>query len=54
MKSTFHQVPNMKGKRSIQFRCGCCEAFDKRYDYSEQRAIKEMMDEANQQESKNG
>lgn len=26
MKSTFHQVPNMRGKKEYAFRCGCCWA----------------------------
>lgn len=41
MKSTRHQVPDMRGRRTHRFGCGCCEAIDKRAEYEHRRAIAE-------------
>ena len=43
MRSTFHaNIPNMRGRRSYSFSCGCCDAYDKRDDYFRDEAEKEM------------
>jgi hypothetical protein len=35
MKSTFHQIPNMKGKRHYNFGCKCCTAQNFKEHYNE-------------------
>lgn len=44
MKSTFHQVPNMKGKRTHLYGCRCCAAQDFREDYFEKLDLLELVD----------
>ena len=47
MKSSPHrQIPNMRGKKMVFFKCRCCDAVDMRGDYSEKlarRYVKDML-----------
>lgn len=47
MKSTPHgSVPDMRGRKSYRFSCGCCGAFDLREQYAESLAVAEMREES--------
>lgn len=39
---------NLKGKKSLRLRCGCCESFNEKEEYFEKLAKKDMKNYENQ------
>lgn len=45
-KTTFHSnVPNLKGKKTYLFRCGCCECRDLRDKFNAKALASELAEE---------
>lgn len=51
MRGTLWQPPNMRGKKTYSFRCGCCEARDLRQIEMDRIALLEIAEAISPQES---